>query len=267
MPAAETFSFSRVTTFEQCARRYRYRYVDGVKEAFQSIEAFMGQQVHASIEWLFRERAEGREPRADEAVRAYSASFDRAMAEARGAVRVVKAGGKVEDSRRMGAEMLADFHRARFVPDRLETVGLERHFVLELGGGRRFQGFIDRLARDGDGVLHVIDYKTGGRPPSAFVGKDADQLEAYAVAMFEETGAEEIQLRLEYLRNGSVQGRRIRRDECAEKARRLAARIQVATQASVFPPTPGVLCEWCGFNDLCEAYAQRPGQARARQTP
>jgi putative RecB family exonuclease len=252
-----TFSFSRVTTFEQCARRYRYRYVDGVREAFQSIEAFMGQQVHAAVEWLFTERSEGRTRGVEETVRFYSTAFDRAWTESRAGLKVIKQGTTVEDYRRSGAEMLADFHRNRFSSDDLETVGLERHFVLEVQTGRRFQGFIDRLARDGDGLLHIIDYKTGGRPPVRFGGKDGDQLEAYAVAMFAETGAEELVLRLEYLRNGSTQTRRVRRDEAVETARRLAARIGVAVEANVFPPSPGTLCEWCGFNDLCEAYLPR----------
>lgn len=257
MASAETFSFSRVTTFEQCPRRYRYRYVDGVREAFQSIEAFMGQQVHATVEWLFEEKGEGRLPRVDDAVRHYSAGFDRASGEARGSLKVIKRGTRVEDYRRSGAEMLADFHRTRFVADNFETMGLEKHFVLEIEQGRRFQGFIDRLARDESGVLHIIDYKTGGRPPVRFGGKDGDQLEAYAVAMFAETDADELVLRLEYLRNGSTQTRRIRREESLETARRLAARIQVAAEANVFPPSPGTLCDWCGFNDLCEAYGPR----------
>lgn len=257
MSNLETFSFSRVTTFEQCARRYRYRYVDGVREAFQSIEAFMGQQVHAAVEWLFRQRDGGRTPAADEAVRYYVAAFDQAWSRARGGLKVIKQGTAVEDYRRSGAEMLSDFHKHRFLADRLETVGLEKHFVLEIRPGRRFQGFIDRLARDGDGTVHIIDYKTGGRPPIRFGGKDGDQLEAYAVAMFAETDADELVLQLEYLRNGSTQVRRIRRKETEETARRLGARIQVAAEATAFPPTPGTLCDWCGFNDLCEAYAPR----------
>jgi len=257
MAGLETFSFSRVTTFEQCARRYRYRYVDGVREAFQSIEAFMGQQVHAAVEWMFQEKDAGRAPRVDDAVRQYSATFDRAWGEARGGLKVIKQGTAVEDYRRSGAEMLADFHRTRFAADRLETIGLERHFMLEIDEGRRFQGFIDRLARDASGVVHIIDYKTGGRPPTRFGGKDGDQLEAYAVAMFAETGADELVLMLEYLRNGSTQSRRIRRGEAEETARRLGARIRVAAEANVFPPSPGTLCDWCGFNDLCEAYGRR----------
>lgn len=257
MTGLETFSFSRVTTFEQCARRYRYRYVDGVREAFQSIEAFMGQQVHAAVEWLFTEKGQGRMPGVEEAVKFYSAAFDRGCVEARGGLKVIKKDTVVEDYRRSGAEMLVDFHRNRFAVDQLETLGLERHFVLEIDSGRRFQGFIDRLARDASGVLHIIDYKTSGRPPLRFGGKDGDQLEAYAVAMFAETDADEIELRLEYLRNGSTQVRRVRRSESVETARRLAARIAAAAEANVFPPTPGTLCDWCGFNDLCEARLAR----------
>ncbi len=257
MTGAETFSFSRVTTFEQCPRRYRYRYVDGVREAFQSIEAFMGQQVHAAVEWLFEQKGGGRVPPVAEAVQYYSAGFDRACEQARGSLKVIKQGTRVEDYRRSGAEMLADFHRTRFAHDCLETLGLERHFVLEMEPGRRFQGFIDRLARDGSGTIHIIDYKTGGRPPIRFGGKDGDQLEAYAVAMFAETDADELVLMLEYLRNGSTQIKRVRRGEAVETARRLGARIQMAAEANVFPPSPGTLCDWCGFNDLCEAYTPR----------
>jgi putative RecB family exonuclease len=260
-PGTETFSFSRVTTFEQCARRYRYRYVDGVREAFQSIEAFMGQQVHETVEWMFQEKGAGRLPPVDEAVRRYSASFDRGWTEARGGLRIVKKNSALEDYRRSGAQMLADFHRARFVRDAFETVGLERHFLLEIGEGRRFQGYIDRLARDPSGIVHIIDYKTGGRPPVAFGGKDGDQLEAYAVAMFAETAVDEIVLMLEYLRNGSTLTKRIRRSDTEETARRLRARIRVAAEASVFPPTPGTLCDWCGYNDLCEAFGRRARSA------
>ena len=207
--------------------------------------------------WLFREKGAGRMPRVDDAVRYYSAGFDRAWGEARGTLKVIKQGTSVEDYRRSGAEMLADFHRTRFAADRLETVGLERHFLMEIDQRRCFQGFIDRLARDGSGTIHIIDYKTGGRPPVRFGGKDGDQLEAYAVAMFAETGADEVVLMLEYLRNGSTQTRRMRRCEAEETARRLHARIRVAAEANVFPPSPGTLCGWCGFNDLCEAYVPR----------
>lgn len=255
--SSDTFSFSRVTTFEQCPRRYRYRYVDGIREAFQSIEAFMGQQVHGAVEWLFAEKRQGREPSAGDAVARYCTDFDRGYNERRAAVRVVRSGTEAEEYRRAGAEMLADFHRRRFLADRFETVGLEQHFAMELAPGRRFQGYIDRLARDQDGHLHIIDFKTGARTPARFEGKDADQLDAYAVATFDRSDAAEVTLRLEYLRSGRTLTKRITREETVEVRRRLAARIAEAASATVFPPVPGSLCDWCGFNDLCEAYPKR----------
>jgi putative RecB family exonuclease len=276
MKASTQYSFSRVTTFEQCPRRYRYRYVDGVKEGFRSIEAFMGQQVHAAIEWLHGERADGAFPDAEAAVRRYCELWDREKAVSTAPIKVVREGMEVEHYRRMGADIVADFHRTRFVGDPLSTIAIEKHFSLELGGRYRFQGFIDRLARDRDGVVHIIDYKTGARTPSRFEGKDAEQLEAYAVALFEvgvDDGREgtrvpdEIELALEYLRSGTRLFRRIHRDEAAAIADRLVARIEVADTATVFPAVAGALCGWCGFNDLCEAYVPRRGRpagARAR---
>lgn len=257
MPATHVYSYSRVTTFEQCARRYRYRYVDGVKEGFRGIEGFMGQQVHAAIEWLHAERAASRQPSAEEAVRRYCDLWDRDRAESKAPVKVIKEGLEAEHYRRMGADLVSDFHRTRFVGDPLKTLAVEKHFTLVLGGQFRFQGFIDRLAQDESGCMHIIDYKTGARTPARFEGKDAEQLEAYAVAMFADTKAgevDEIELVLEYLRSGKRLFRRIHRDEAPALEKRFVARIAVADTATVFPPVPGVLCGWCGFNDLCEAY-------------
>ena len=69
--------------------------------------------------------------------------------------------------------------------------------------------------------------------------------------------ADELVLMLEYLRTGLTLTRRIGRGEVEEKARRLRARVTVAAEATAWPPTPGTLCDWCGFNDLCEAYTPR----------
>lgn len=258
-----TYSFSRITTFEQCPRRFRYQYVDGIKSAFRGVEAFMGQQVHSTIEWLFGERERTRAPTGEQAVAYYCACWDREAAAGAAPVRVIKAGTELESYRRAGAELVARFHREHYVSDRLETVALERHFVIELGGRHRFQGFIDRLARDDDGLLHVIDYKTGRRAPSSFAGKEADQLRSYALAMFGELEAGELELRLEFLRPGRRLRERIARSQATVIEASLLDRISTVEGSSVFPPNPGTLCDWCGYNDVCEAYPARGRRPRA----
>ncbi len=249
----DKFSFSRMTTFEQCPRRYRYRYLDGVKDAFRSVEAFMGQQAHATIEWLYNERQAGTDRSAEEAVGQYCSVWDAGLSKGGAPVKVIRQGTAMESYRRMGAEMVTDFHRDRFASDDLVTVAMEKHFVVRLDGGTLFQGFIDRLARDDRGLLHIIDYKTGKRVPSRFEGKDADQLEAYGVAVFDEEEGDEIELALEYLRTGRRVDKRLRREQTPAIARRLEARVETAVAATVFPPSPGPLCDWCGYNDVCEA--------------
>jgi len=254
------YSFSRVTTFEQCPRRFRYQYVDGVKQAFRGVEAFMGQQVHSAIEWLFVERDRAAAPTAAKAVEYYCACWDREVVVGGAPVRVIKHGTEMESYRRAGAELVSRFHGEQFVSDRLETVALEKHFTVELGGCHRFQGFIDRLARDSDGLLHLIDFKTGRRAPSSFEGKEADQVRAYALAMFMETDAGEIELRLEFLRARKRLRSRIERADAEAVEQSLVSRIAALEDSTVFPPVQGILCDWCGYNDICEAY--RPRQRR-----
>jgi putative RecB family exonuclease len=253
----EPYSFSRVTTFEQCARRYRYRYLDGVQEGFDSVESFMGRQVHAAIEWLYGERDGGRKPRVDETVARYCASWDAGITAGPRLVRVIKDGTPLEGYRRAGAEMLSRFYQTRFISDRLETVGNEHHFLVTIGERYEFQGYIDRLARDEAGTLHVIDYKTGRKNGKGFTGREAEQLEAYALALFASQPAQEIELVLEYLRIGDRIRKRVRREESAAIESRLVARIEALESSTVFPPNPGILCRWCGYNDVCDAAAAR----------
>ena len=105
----QVFSFSRMTSFEQCARRYRYRYLDGVKEGFRSVEAFMGQQVHEALEWLYGSCQSNDQPTADQAVAHYCATWDAELASTPVPVRVVRDGESIEQYRRMGAQLVADF--------------------------------------------------------------------------------------------------------------------------------------------------------------
>ncbi|MFQ5353255.1 MAG: RecB family exonuclease [Candidatus Binatia bacterium] len=250
------YSFSRISQFSQCPRRFRYRYIDGVKEAFQSVEGFVGQRVHATIEWLYLERVAGREPDSREAVTWYCDDWDRAILGAQ-TVRVVRGVDSLESHRRRGAELVDSYHRRRFVEDRLETVAVEHHFVVELQNRYSFQGYIDRLARDSEGLFHVIDYKTGRRTPRSFAGKEADQLHAYALAIFKENAVEEVELVLEFLTSTRSLRARVRRSQCEAVEEQLASRIGAIESATVFPPSPGVLCDWCGYNDICDAARTR----------
>jgi len=56
-----TYSHSRLSTFEDCPRRYYYRYIARlVVEEEEGIEGFLGSLVHEALEKLYRDRMFGR---------------------------------------------------------------------------------------------------------------------------------------------------------------------------------------------------------------
>ena len=261
----EEFSFSRITTFEQCARRYRYRYLDGVQEAFRGVEAFMGQQVHSTIEWMFEERDAGCVREAKDCVARYCEIWDAELLKSTRQVRIIKDGFDLEYYRRKGAEMVSSFYQARFSRDRLKTIANEMYFKIELSGGHAFRGFIDRVARDEEGRLHIIDYKTGRQMKRGFVGKEADQLRAYGFAYLKNSDDAEVVLEIDFLQTGRKESATLARDEIDPIEDQLTTRIDKAIGSTVFPLQTGPLCRWCGFNDICDGYAAAPAPRQRRQ--
>jgi RecB family exonuclease len=66
--------------------------------------------------------------------------------------------------------------------DRLDLVAVEQAFDVDLGPAR-LRGQVDRLERDQQGRLVVVDYKTGKRKPNAQEVAEHPQLAAYQLAV------------------------------------------------------------------------------------
>ena len=49
------YSNSRIDTFEQCPRKYKFRYVDNIRTETEGVEAFVGKRVHETLEKLYRD--------------------------------------------------------------------------------------------------------------------------------------------------------------------------------------------------------------------
>lgn len=54
MLVMQTYSYSRLNTFEQCKLRYKFQYIDQVEtEIENTVEAFMGELVHKVLEKIY----------------------------------------------------------------------------------------------------------------------------------------------------------------------------------------------------------------------
>jgi len=49
------YSNSRIETFEQCPRKYKFRYLENIKTGTEGVEAYVGKRVHETLEKLYRD--------------------------------------------------------------------------------------------------------------------------------------------------------------------------------------------------------------------
>jgi putative RecB family exonuclease len=245
---SNAFSFSRVKCFHQCPLRYRYRYVQGLKEVFRSIESFLGNAVHDVLEWLYAERDRGKDP--DEAT--MLDRFATIWSDTRDAsVTIIRVDEDEASYLRTGREMLVRFFRETFASDRSETVALEQRMSLQLSETILFTGFADRVGRTDKGRLFVVDYKTSKSEGDGSEFSEGLQAPLYAACVLKHHEEDHALAGYHYLRHGTTRWQQVDRERATQLFERFLDLANEVDAAGEFPAMPGILCAWCGFNSRC----------------
>lgn len=247
MPAMEVFSYSRVTAFRNCPKAYEFRYVLGESERFSTIERHMGTAVHEALRWAWAERDAGREPTPGRAVESYDGFW---WSDGLSRAKVVKQGLRDEDYRLEGRRMVETYVRGLFGRDQSETLGLENRFKIRLNDAVKLTGVIDRLARSPEGMLRIIDYKTGARVPNPLSDPQLIYYAAWAFEAYPDPSAELTFLDLRGERELTAEFNRRAIVPYMETLVKEIARIGGTDR---FEANPSMLCKWCGFNPICDA--------------
>jgi putative RecB family exonuclease len=243
------FSFSRLRTFHQCPRRYEYRYLQGIPEAFRSVEAHVGTTVHTVLEWLYTVRDDLGPPPLAEALDHLECSWHESLTDD---IVVIRADETLDDALLLARGMVERFVTDTFQRDGSETVALEHRVNHPLSPGIVFTGFADRVGRTANGRLFVVDYKT-----SKSVGDPSDfseglQAPLYAACLLAEGGADGDALAgYHYLRHGTTNWHCVTREGAEALLARFAGMAEAALRATEFPARPSVLCAWCGYCAIC----------------
>jgi superfamily I DNA/RNA helicase/RecB family exonuclease len=171
------------------------------------------------------------------------------------------------DEARKALRLFLAWHTGR--PER-EHVASEAAFDVEYAG-TRLKGSIDRLERDDDGNIHVVDFKTGRNVPGKEEVKTNAQLGVYQIAVreggFADRFGEDAHLggaELVYLRKAMATGLPNVREqppldaEGGTWADELLERVAVGIAAEKFPARVNEGCERCVFARSCPA--QEAGQ-------
>jgi putative RecB family exonuclease len=250
------YSHSRLSSYEDCPRKFQYRYVLRIPAESESIEAFVGKRVHEVLERLHLAARRRQVPSLPRVLQRYAQLFDDAYDAGR--VRIVRDEHPLSFYRELGQDCIANYYRSHYPFDRDETLGLEERVLFDLGEvagtAVHFQGIVDRIARAADGAIEIQDYKTSARIPSQARLDEDRQLALYQIGLTQRFGSErEIRLVWHFVRQGQLRISRRTPEQLAglrEQTLALVDRIRFETE---YPHRPGPLCRWCEYGHRCAA--------------
>jgi RecB family exonuclease len=260
---------TRLTTWLDCPRRYRFAYVDrptpprGAPWAHSSF----GSSVHAALGAWWHLPTTGRTPGAagellDQGWQDVGYRDDEQSARCR---RVARA--------------MVERYAARLDPTD-EPPGVERT-VAARTAVLALSGRVDRIdrrpsrTRPGGSELVVVDYKTGRHRLGPDEARSSLALAMYVVGTRRTLRAECTRVELHHLPTGEVQAwnhtdeslaRHLRRAESiAQEARGAEDDLRSSSVDSTvaegrFPARPGAQCGWCDFQAVCPAGRAQPRQ-------
>ena len=251
------WSHSRISAFEQCPRRYAYRYVEKPDvDKLDSIEAFVGTRVHEVLEQLYRDVRMHKDVTLDELLEWYEKDWQKHYYDG---IKIVRRRYGPDNYYKVGQRCLTDYYRRHHPFDQTRTLGLEERIVIDLdvNGEYKLQGYIDRLSQVADGHYEIHDYKTSNSLPQQ-VHFDSDrQLALYQIGVERRFGdAHRVDLVWHYLQYD----RELRSQRDPEGLAQLRydtistiQSIEAESRRGNFPAKETALCDWCEFFPICPA--------------
>ena len=254
---ARSYSNSRIGTFRTCPRQFKFLYIEKASvEKPVSVEAFLGDAVHRTLEKLYTLKLNGRVQPLEEMLKFYHDYWE---GPDRDKIKVTREYLGIDDYIKVGAESLTRYHEKYSPFDDGDVLALEKNinFPLDPAGLYTISGIIDRISLRSDGVVEIVDYKTKAFLPTQKSLDDDDQMGLYQMGVrYLWPDFRRIELKQIFLRQGTEM-KAVMDDEKLEEIRyrtyQRILEIEQATKADDFPPHESAICDWCIYFELCPA--------------
>jgi len=253
----ETYSHSKLETFEQCRLKYKYRYIDKIiPEVPKSIEAHLGIVIHETLEWLYKNIMEKKIPSVNDVVDFYSEKW---IEQFSSEMNIVKKEFRAEDYFNKGVEFLVNYY-LKNQPFSDNTIAVEEKIEIDLDEDKKLIGYIDRLVNNLEkDEIEIHDYKTANSIPSKEKMENNRQLALYSLAIKEIFGKDKnICMVWHFLSNDVKFCLRKTNEELEELRRKVVELINKIESTKNFPATKSILCNWCDYRNVCEAWGHLP---------
>ncbi|WP_293785749.1 PD-(D/E)XK nuclease family protein [uncultured Aeromicrobium sp.] len=255
-----TLSPSRASDFTTCPLLYRFRAIDRLPEPADPVAA-RGTLVHAVLERLFDAPAD---ERTLEHASSLLPSQWQTLREQDSRLAELFESGEDATAQAQWLASATDLLGAYFAiedPRYLEPAAREERVELAHDAGVTLTGVVDRIDVSPEGLVRVVDYKTGRAPGALFEDKALAQLKFYALVIWRTRGVIPAVLQLYYLADQSVLSYSPTEQDLLMTERRLAAlwkAIASAAERGEFVARPGPLCRFCAHRQLCPEFGGTP---------
>ena len=252
MPEKKVYSHSRISSFEKCPLKYKFHYIDKiVPEVGQSLEGFLGNIVHETLEWLYSIVKTGIVPSVDETIMHYSKIWEENYKEEDV---IIQKGFTAQDYFNKGVRFILDYY-LKYHPFDENTIDLEKRIEIKLDdkGEYLLQGFIDRLVYNKDmKEFEIHDYKTSSSLPTKEKIDNDRQLALYSIAIKELFGKDkQVCLVWHYLNFNKKICLRKTEEQLEQLKKEVLELIKKIESSKEFPPIKSPLCKWCEYFSIC----------------
>ena len=258
------YSFSQLGLYQQCPKKYQFRYLDGLEKSFETTpDLLLGTSVHSSLERFYQQLNIYKKPQKSDLIDYFDTQRSSSLQEHWEKI-VMKWDQTLDDYQRRGQHYLSDYYDLHTPFEDIKIVGTELllHFTLEdWPNAPKFRGIVDRLDKDWANFI-INDYKTNKNLPPEQKDEYREQLTLYAQGIRQKYGKyfKNIKARLHYLHFWLVDEREItdeNLDPILQKYKNLISEIETARfdhnmgVENAFPTNQNPYCKYCEYQMLC----------------
>ncbi|MFA6434804.1 MAG: PD-(D/E)XK nuclease family protein [Elusimicrobiales bacterium] len=250
------FSYSKMSLYEECPLKYKFKYVDKIKEEPKYYFAF-GSSIHSALEFLYAVKAPPF-PGLDELLEAFKKDWGLKSYLEKG----YKDPLREEEDYRKGLEMLKNYYRRHDGKFKLP-------FLLEYSTDVEVDGLLVRIIADkieylGNGEIVLVDYKTGKdvkrQPSQLYMYQKICELDPRLRERVRSVYGDQAPVRIGgmlYYHVPTLKEYHFDRAGDAEIGVFWERVLEAAgkIRALKYEPTPGERqCLWCDYKKLCPHY-------------
>ena len=251
----KNLSPSRASQFKTCPQQFKYANVDKLKEPTNEVQA-KGTTVHQALEDLFDL------PQDERSIEKLHNLFRDAWTKVRGTDEHHNLFSSVEEERDWGIDGLKLLNNYMTIEDPTTFNPLERErWVRGSIEDLNLRGILDRMDRNRNGELIIVDYKSGKAPMAKYKEPRFFALKLYALLIKEELGEMPAELKLIYLKNSTIHTLKINEEDLNTARREILeiwTNIKKAYKENKFPALKNNLCDWCYYKPICPEFNENP---------